>query len=989
LQTLLTYANILFIDKYCQFLSVPFKPSLEVDVFPAQKLRFLIVALTLLIAPLVSPITPVSSYQTDHADLLAAATGSRAEDLSEVEASTVTLLDGQEILRLKAYNYRTNEIVGADFNNGQVVDYTAMATAAGKQWREQHGALPPASVAALADLAAEDRVNVAVWLAVQVESLPRPERAPQRLDFETSTSTAAEDLPYAPPSGLEIDGKPIVQPLPASAIPAEVRSLLANRSSGENLTETPKTAEEIEANRQAQIAALPSADSDAEINAFKVANDAHIRAQIAPARAQFLQKLEQSGLRATYASEMVPMAYLPNLTRAEVEKLAFWPEIDAIYIVPDQAGPSLNYARTSQNAHLINNVGYNGSGVNVSVTEGERAFFANPYLTLDQMYDGSKPYAAHPTAVAGFIRSTFAGYQGLANAATVDSANGSYSDFGVMSAAMDWGSTNNTVLNNSWYWDSSNNPSFWAADRHQDYFVRYNYDFVTVAAGNFGNGCGSNFSSYVVSPAKGYNVMSVGNYDDLDTIGWTGDVMDVCSSFGDPANDGASVFHAKPEVSAIGSGMSSTLTNASAPYVGAVGSGTSYAAPMVAALAADLIQAVPAFGSQPEVLRALIMATALHNIEGSSRYSDVDGAGGIDASAALASAERGNYASTSISASTTYPITYTQFAYAGERVRFAISWLSNPTSDYTSDPLPVDLDLTAFRADGTTFVAGSSSSTNNFEIVDFIAPASETYQFKVTKFGSYSGSSTWLGAGWWRGVYRISPNTGYGDPKAPPLGTHLVVYPSSWIPSNYWRAMGVRSLNSDHDLYMTTASEFDDPATRTQLAASQSGFSDDIIVVDGNHWNSSWPEHYQIKYYGGGSGGYNVGWSNQSIVLYLPGSYGPYTMSPSQVVEVYDLYINTKHPVRISIVPTSGNASDLAVYLYQSDPATQDGMVLQKWEAVEYSDLNSAPSTVEQFSYLPSTNDLYGLVVSSKTANVASYYIVIEWLNVYMPGIMR
>lgn len=962
-------------------------------MFPAQKLHLIFVALTLLIAPLFVPVAPVSSNQTDHTQLLATATGAQIQDLGEVEASTVTLLNGQQILRLKAYNFASGQVVGADFANGQVVEYNTLAAEAGKQWREQHGALTPATVTALSSLAADERVNVAVWLAVQVESLPRPERTPQRADFDIAAADATQDVAYAPLSGIEIEGKPVVQPLPDSAIPAEVRDSLSTRSSGENVTETPKTEAEIAANRQAQSDALPSAAADTEIAAFKAANDAYIRSQIAPARAQFLQKLEANGLKSTYASEMVPMAYLPNLTRSEVEKLAFWPEIDAIYIVPDQAGPSLNIARISQNAHLISNVGYTGNGVNVSVTEGERAFFGNPYLTLDQAYDGSKPYADHPTAVAGFIRSTFTNtffnYEGLAKAATVDSANGSYSDFGVMSAAMDWGASNNTVLNNSWYWDSSNNPSFWSVDRQQDYYVRYNYDFVTVAAGNFGNGCGSNFSSYVLSPAKGYNVMTVGNYDDLDTIGWSGDAMDICSSYGDPANDGNTIFHAKPEVSAIGTGMSSTLANSSAPYVGPVGSGTSYASPMVAALAADLIQAVPAFSSEPEVLRALIMATALHNIEGSSRYSDVDGAGGIDVSAALASAERGNYQSTFIDASTTYPITYTQYAYAGEKVRFAISWLSNPTSDYTTDPLPVDLDLSAYRADGTTYITGSASISNNFEIVEFTAPASETYQFKVARFGSHSGNGTWLGAGWWRGVYRISPNAGYSDPQATPLGTHLAVYPNNWSPSTYWRAFGIRSDDGgDHDLYMTTSSEFDDPSTRTELAASKSGFNDDIIVVDGNHWTPAVPEHYQVKRYSG-SGGYKVGWSNQGIAIYWPGTYGPYTMSSSQVVQVFDLYVSNTHSVRVSIVPTGSNASNLAVYLYKSDPSTQTGMALQKWEAVRYSDSSSDPTTVERITYA-SESDWYGLVVSNRSSSTASYYIVIELLqNLYLPGVLR
>ena len=48
---------------------------------------------------------------------------------------------------------------------------------------------------------------------------------------------------------------------------------------------------------------------------------------------------------------------------------------------------------------------------------------------------------------------------------------------------------------------------------------------------------------------------------------------------------------------------------------------------MVAALAADLISADYLLSTKPAALRSIIMATALHNIEGDARLSDWDGVG--------------------------------------------------------------------------------------------------------------------------------------------------------------------------------------------------------------------------------------------------------------------------------------------------------------------------------------------------------------------------
>ncbi len=950
--------------------------------------RWLLMAVLLIGILALQPLPRTAIAQEDPSQVwrarLAAHTGLNAHALTSIEVVPFTLLDGQTLTRIKAVDAATGEIVGATFAGAVVVDEAVLRAQAAAEWRAAHGAMTPALVSVLETLQPEDKLNVSVWLVLEVTPLPREDYTP----FVSDQGTAfAMDTVIAGAGSDAINAKAPALPLAPEFVPpavlVQLRGFDVSVMPQETLAE-PKSPEAVMAQEQLPLPADPALNG---LETFKAQNDAAIQAQVLPAQQAFLARLDAYEITPGYVGDGVPTIYLPGVTREQVEALAFLPELDAIYLVPDHAGPTLANARPTQNADLINTAGYIGTGVNVAVAEGERAFFANPNLTLAGSYDGSQSYANHPTAVAGIIKSSHATQRGLASGATVYSANGSYSDWGVMSAALDWARTQATVINNSWYWDSPDSAVFWGADRRLDYYVRYNYDFVAVASGNFGNGCGSNFSSYVVSPAKGYNVMSVGNYEDHQTRTWTGDTMSVCSSFGNPGSDTASPTHAKPEVVAVGSTISSTTT--SSPWIGSVGSGTSYASPMVAALAADLIHADSSLASRPESLRAIIMATALHNIEGSSRLSDVDGTGGIVASAAAATVERGNWASQFVDSSTTFPLAdYTQYAHAGERVRFVITWLSNPAADYTTDPLPADLDLRAYRSDSTTLVASSTSSANSFEIVDFIAPASETYRFRISRFGSWSGSGTWLGLGWWRGTYRISPNVGYSDPQATPLGTHLSVYPNTWTPSTYWRVMGIRSVStSDHDLRLYTASWFDDPSTRTLLKGSTYGIGQvDYIAVDGNHRSSTLPEHYQVKHYSG-TGGYAAGWSNPGIAITNRGLYGPYTMSTSEVVQVFDVRFGARQGRRISIIPTT--AVDLGVELVRSQ--NPSSLIFRRGEGVRSADAYGAVTTPERLSYLhPATvSDWLGLVVFKNSNSAVTFYVQIEDLTIYLPLVLR
>jgi hypothetical protein len=570
--------------------------------------------------------------------------------------------------------------------------------------------------------------------------------------------------------------------------------------------------------------------------------------------------------------------------------------------------------------------------------------------------------------VSGIIASTHGTQTGLARDADMYSANGDdYSTQAAMEAAMDWGSNRASILNNSFWWgncgatEPMNN-----LDRHIDYLVRYNYDLATVASGNWRiSGCGSSGAEYVSSPGKGYNSLTVGNFMDGGSIGWTGDAM-----IGDSQYNVNGRY--KPELTASGTDITS-LSEAS-PWT-STGTGTSFASPMVAALAADMSEADPGLVSYPEAATALLMATSLHNIEGDSRLSRADGAGAMNGSAALVSVERDHWGSQYVDGTTAFPLNFYQFAYKGELVRYAIRWLSNPDSGYTTDPLPADIDLTAYRADGT-YIQASASASNSFEIVEFVAPESETYRFEISLYGSWNGSGTWLGRGWWRGVYRIAPETGYSDPQATPMGTHLTVAPTDWSPTNYWRVMGIRSLDSDHDLYRYNKTFFEDPDGLAADDISLYVSPIDFITVDGNHWPAGTPERYVVDHYSG-DGGYNASWSNPGVVVSSAGYYGPYSAGSAEIAKVFDLWSNRFQFTRLEIAPTAGNANDLAAELFKSTAGNTASWSQAKGYGVMTANGSADPGYVESLAYYhdEDSSDYLGLVVYGIAASSAEYYV--------------
>ena len=289
-------------------------------------------------------------------------------------------------------------------------------------------------------------------------------------------------------------------------------------------------------------------------------------------------------------------------------------------------------------------------------------------------------------------------------------------------AAADWGAL---VLNYSLGYQGCTGMT--AFDNYLDGLVSNRWRSVAVAAGNRGNS-----DKCVTSPALAYNVIAVGASDDKNTTAWSDDTVAAYSSWTNPTsthND-----REEPDVMAPGTNFSSTK-NAS-PWVGDVGSGTSYATPVVTGIVALLIQRNATLGVAPPVVRAIKMATAAHNIEGDARLSGKDGVGQVVADWADDVAQRnstaGSWSYMNYNLNSANPTDWTLSLVAGKPTRIVVAWDNDPDADSYLNQPGGDVDMQVLDPSGT-IVASSASFDNTYEIVYFTPATTGHYKLRVIR----------------------------------------------------------------------------------------------------------------------------------------------------------------------------------------------------------------------------------------------------------------
>ncbi|MDP2275482.1 MAG: S8 family serine peptidase [Archangium sp.] len=234
------------------------------------------------------------------------------------------------------------------------------------------------------------------------------------------------------------------------------------------------------------------------------------------------------------------------------------------------------------------------------------------------------------------------------------------------------------------------------------------------------------------TPANGFNSIAVGGTDDSRTPrDASDDTVAAESAFIGPP----SLHHdrVKPELLAPHSVC--TIPGAGC------GSGTSFAAPLVTGLVADLMQKLPIARGRPDTVKALLVANA-RAIAGSQVGAGFGQVSGVKLTGAMPWGNtRGLFmarTATCTALRATTPVVDLTPVDAFP-VRVVMSWLSNGSSGAPTNTPFHDLDLVVVQLSNNAVVASSARFDSTIEVVDFTPIPNERYAVRVSARRCNSG----------------------------------------------------------------------------------------------------------------------------------------------------------------------------------------------------------------------------------------------------------
>jgi hypothetical protein len=462
-------------------------------------------------------------------------------------------------------------------------------------------------------------------------------------------------------------------------------------------------------------------------------------------------------------SEPVIYARLPVGLIKELSRDTFnWPEVDRLY-KPVEMQSLMDVSRRTvmaDVAHYQSPV-IEGFGVRVGMAEarnspagaqsgrvaagftGAAAVNNNPYLhdsntTVNTTNLGAGS-GAHATEVAGVIRMLDIGdevFRGIAPWVNLWAGGGtSYAhlETAINNAIGGGGGQGNSSVVNMSYGGVETQGTPGAHSRFCDSIVFNNSRTLVVAAGNSGADAVA-ANRRVNTPGDAYNVITAGNLDDNGTVRWNDDSIRASSSFG------LATARMKPELVAPGTNIQTTGTTA--PWNNDTVTGTSFSAPHVTGNVALMIEAKPYVAAWPELIKAILMCNALHNVTNAPGTRAATGCIITNQSVEHAKNPNANmgWATGNVGADCNAPPggDWVFNLNAGQRIRFVMCWRQNPNwgpadaNGYAARP-SADYDLQLIRVVNAQeqIVSSSNSSRNNFEIIDYTIPVNQGGQYKV------------------------------------------------------------------------------------------------------------------------------------------------------------------------------------------------------------------------------------------------------------------
>lgn len=257
-------------------------------------------------------------------------------------------------------------------------------------------------------------------------------------------------------------------------------------------------------------------------------------------------------------------------------------------------------------------------------------------------------------------------------------------------------------------------------DRDWDDFVYNNPISTFLAAGNYKYPETPNWD--VKTPAKALNILTVGNYNDVDnTIHWSSNHVN------------PNTQNEKPEISFPG-------TNVDAG--GYALTGTSQASPHAAAAAADFMGAWPQFQSAPARMKALMLSAPREDIIGGVGTVGVGGFDYLSAKVGWSWWWRGSNGDFSLMDSQDYlpnngRIDVKQYLNASlSKAWVSLAWLNRGTYIYQSqanwNPIGMDMNLYVYDPNGN-LIAQSASFNNPYEMVSFDPQVNGYYRISIAR----------------------------------------------------------------------------------------------------------------------------------------------------------------------------------------------------------------------------------------------------------------
>ena len=416
---------------------------------------------------------------------------------------------------------------------------------------------------------------------------------------------------------------------------------------------------------------------------------------------------------------------------------------NALGVIPAQVGADSSTGTKSTNFN--NGEGFQGNGIRIGILEAKGVIdTASPHFDASRMSivsNGNERLVAdtHASLVTAIAAGERVGYNsvvytGIVPQAEVFITRASNSDTfidGLNALA----SFDVDVINISLGF--ANTTSYTTIDRDLDRFINSTGITCVVAAGNNANGYGDG-SAYINSPGYAMNCITVGNLRTKSSgasgIGAKPYSLHPSSPWEEPNS-----LPSEPDICAPGTWVRAVRTSTGTnPFFydseGVEPTGTSFAAPVVTGIVAQMMEEHSAKIGNPQAVKAKIMNTALpssvttvsNGTESNPYLRDLSGAGMVNAARAM-SGYAYKYAWNHGAVEPNYITQFTVSLSAGQKLRATLAFSNKNTNAIIQNGSQYyDMDLRLVDAATGAVLSAAEESRNNVEIVEYTASAARS-----------------------------------------------------------------------------------------------------------------------------------------------------------------------------------------------------------------------------------------------------------------------